>query len=388
MRIMHRCSVKKLVSALACCLMLSSTLCSAFAAEPPSLLLTDSSAKPGETAVVAVSIQNNPGISAVQFNIICNSALTLSQAVAGNSFSSATVVQSPKGTTPAKVLFASQTADPVDGQLLVLTFDVGTRAAPGDYTVIVQCSGANDAEENDITIAQKSTTIRVNALSDDEKSAVVCSNACGAVGELVAVELSAMNLTAVVSAELELQYDESLLQYVGTRPADSFHGELYCGNASPKIAWAGLDETESGKIATCYFRVLSDEQEQFPAVITMTGTFYDVNEEKVENVCVNSGFITLIGRDELSVKSTNDGLLLCGVLTRQSLQEEVHLIAVYDNDGKMAALSQTDVLWEETETTRLLEQRIYEAPEHGYIHIMILQKSTYLPVSEKQIVFF
>ena len=291
---------------LVCLLNIIALQINVFASDAPNFVLTQGSAKQGQTVDISLSIANNPGVAAMQLNVISNSSLSLKNCNAGDAFSSATVVKSPDGVTPASILWADQNATASDGEMLVLSFDVDIEALAGYYTIIVQCVSANDQEENDIVIPQKTTTIQVLLLPDNEKPTIAVSSATGAKDEVVAVKITATNNFSAAAANLNISYDGEDLELVNILKSTDFPGTLYCGQESAIITWVELDEIGPGDIAVCYFRIKSNVDEQFPTSISISGSLYDINEAQIMNVIFLTGSISLLEeRPTIAVSSSS-----------------------------------------------------------------------------------
>lgn len=108
------------------------------------LSVQSQTAKPGATVDVTVDVKDNPGILGAAVSLKYDEGLTLTDATAGDAFSSLVLTKPGKIQSPCKFVWDGQeiTADDIkDGTILKLSFKVSD-----DYCVISgkECEGSNN----------------------------------------------------------------------------------------------------------------------------------------------------------------------------------------------------------------------------------------------------
>ena len=129
----------------------------------PTIVVNNVTASAGETVVVPVSIQNNPGVLGMALKISYDdSIMTLSKAATGDAVKDVLTFTPPKNlTNGCKFAWDGLEITPdqtKDGTILLLTFQIDSGASAGAYPISFTYS-ANDVFDNDM-----------NAVSLDVKS--------------------------------------------------------------------------------------------------------------------------------------------------------------------------------------------------------------------------
>ena len=137
-------------------------------------------AKPGATVDVTVDVKDNPGILGAAVSLKYDEGLTLTDATAGDAFSSLVLTKQGKIQSPCKFVWDGQeiTADDIkDGTILKLSFKVSDTAKSGEsYKISVSCDAGDmvDADLNAVDVKTEDGEIGISAftpgdLNEDNK---------------------------------------------------------------------------------------------------------------------------------------------------------------------------------------------------------------------------
>ncbi len=309
----------------------------------PELRVAEVSVKQGESVTVPLFITGNPGVAAMQLSLSFDDKISLSSVSAGADFADASIIKSPDGVTPVRILWATTNAKQKDGELLLLSFAIPASVEAGAYSVNVVCNSANDGSENTIAISPLSFTINVVALTEEEKSTLQISDAIGQVGEQVTVTLMSSNKFSAAVGELDIVYDSTVLELVDIVPAEKYANSIYTGVDSAKLAWASLEEIGEGDIATLTFKLLSDNTGDYPAEVSVIGKLYDVYENQITGVRYKSGYISRMVLGDIN----EDGevtILDVLIILRGVLNNDTEGLPDTNEDGKVSLIDIIRVL--------------------------------------------
>ena len=133
------------------------------------LSVQSQTAKPGATVDVTVDVKDNPGILGATVSLKYDEGLTLTDAAAGDAFSSLVLTKPGKIQSPCKFVWDGQeiTADDIkDGTILKLSFKVSDTAKSGEsYKVSVSCEDGDmvDANLNAVDVKTEDGEIGISA---------------------------------------------------------------------------------------------------------------------------------------------------------------------------------------------------------------------------------
>lgn len=144
------------------------------------LSVQSQTAKPGATVNVTVDVKDNPGILGAAVSLKYDEGLTLTDATAGDAFSSLVLTKPGKIQSPCKFVWDGQeiTADDIkDGTILKLSFKVSDTAKSGEsYKISVSCDAGDmvDADLNAVDVKTEDGEIGISAftpgdLNEDNK---------------------------------------------------------------------------------------------------------------------------------------------------------------------------------------------------------------------------
>lgn len=144
------------------------------------LSVQSQTAKPGATVDVTVDVKDNPGILGATVSLKYDEGLTLTDATAGDAFSSLVLTKPGKMQSPCKFVWDGQeiTADDIkDGTILKLSFKVSDTAKSGEsYKISVSCDAGDmvDADLNAVDVKTEDGEIGISAftpgdLNEDNK---------------------------------------------------------------------------------------------------------------------------------------------------------------------------------------------------------------------------
>lgn len=144
------------------------------------LSVQNQTAKPGATVDVTVDVKDNPGILGAAVSLKYDEGLTLTDATAGDAFSSLVLTKPGKMQSPCKFVWDGQeiTADDIkDGTILKLSFKVSDTAKSGEsYKISVSCDAGDmvDADLNAVDVKTEDGEIGISAftpgdLNEDNK---------------------------------------------------------------------------------------------------------------------------------------------------------------------------------------------------------------------------
>lgn len=144
------------------------------------LSVQSQTAKPSATVDVTVDVKDNPGILGAAVSLKYDEGLTLTDATAGDAFSSLVLTKPGKIQSPCKFVWDGQeiTADDIkDGTILKLSFKVSDTAKSGEsYKISVSCDAGDmvDADLNAVDVKTEDGEIGISAftpgdLNEDNK---------------------------------------------------------------------------------------------------------------------------------------------------------------------------------------------------------------------------
>lgn len=144
------------------------------------LSVQNQTAKPGATVDVTVDVKDNLGILGAAVSLKYDEGLTLTDATAGDAFSSLVLTKPGKMQSPCKFVWDGQeiTADDIkDGTILKLSFKVSDTAKSGEsYKISVSCDAGDmvDADLNAVDVKTEDGEIGISAftpgdLNEDNK---------------------------------------------------------------------------------------------------------------------------------------------------------------------------------------------------------------------------
>lgn len=111
-------------------------------------------AAPGSEVTMAVTIENNPGISGIELLVSCGEGVTLVGAENGEAFAALSFTPPSRYQTSTKFVWDAlsiEEGDIADGLVLTLTFRVA-EDAEGDVPVTITCLDAFDANLDDVEV--------------------------------------------------------------------------------------------------------------------------------------------------------------------------------------------------------------------------------------------
>ena len=131
----------------------------------PTILVSNVTAKAGQSIEVPILLLNNPGVAGAKITISYDTALTLRGGVSGDAFAELQYTKPGKYVSPCNFTWDSESGMvTADGTILTLTFDVPANAASGD-TFQILCTYRNgdiyDEDLNDVSFEVISGTITV-----------------------------------------------------------------------------------------------------------------------------------------------------------------------------------------------------------------------------------
>ena len=135
------------------------------------LSVQSQTAKPGATVDVTVDVKDNPGILGAAVSLKYDEGLTLTDATAGDAFSSLVLTKPGKIQSPCKFVWDGQeiTADDIkDGTILKLSFKVSDTAKSGEsYKISVSCDAGDmvDADLNAVDVKTEDGEIGISAFT-------------------------------------------------------------------------------------------------------------------------------------------------------------------------------------------------------------------------------
>lgn len=146
---------------------------SAVAAEKANITVSTTSVEQGKSVKVTVSINNNPGIWGLRFNVGYNhNILTLKSADAGTVFSQGEITAPPSLDQKEYIFMADRsdfTNTTANGELVTLTFDVKSDANIKEYPITLKLEDAITADATTVDVAAVNGSVSVVKPADDNK---------------------------------------------------------------------------------------------------------------------------------------------------------------------------------------------------------------------------
>ncbi len=290
----------------------------------PTFVVGNVSANAGDTGVeVAVKVVKNPGILGMTMKLeYDDSVMTLVEAENGEAFA-------PLKMTPPKkyksgcnfVWYADDLADEdvVDGDILVLTFDVLENAASGTYPVTVKYTDGNIFDVNldpiSVDIKNGVFTISGDTGNDEpdepvvpdepeitEPTFVVTKVSANAGDTGVEVAVKVVKNPGILGMTMKLEYDASVLTLVEAENGEAFAPLKMTPPKTYKsgcnFVWYADDladeDVVDGNILVLTFEVSADAADgSYPVIIKYTdGSIFDVNLDSI-NLDIINGEITV-----------------------------------------------------------------------------------------------
>ena len=158
----------KRITAVMLALILTAALFSAaglpvYAAEPVTLAMSSAEASRGGTVTLTLSIEQNPGINALQLSIAYDaSVLELTGVSDAGILGSIAINETYPSPYPMAWIDAeTQGNNTATGTLATLTFKVSTAAEEGDTQVTASCVSAYDTDQQPVTVTAATGTVSI-----------------------------------------------------------------------------------------------------------------------------------------------------------------------------------------------------------------------------------
>ena len=301
----------------------------------PTFVVEDITVSPGDTSVsVPVSIVKNPGILGMTLVVNYDSeAMTLVGSANGDATSMLTFTK-PKKYKDGSIFTwygeALESGDVVDGDVLVLTFDISETAETGIYPITVSYIEGDifDADLVPLNILVRNGSCNVVASSSDGGDGgdtgdgdeggdsgeggeieeitvptfVVASAEVSAGATSVNVPVSVVKNPGILGMTLVVNYDESAMTLVGCENGDATEMLSFTKPKRYKsgsiFTWYGEaledDEIADGEVLVLTFNISSDAADgEYPIEISYTdGDIFDTDLSYV-SVAVKNGSIVI-----------------------------------------------------------------------------------------------
>lgn len=268
---------KKIMAALLSVLMIFSVVSIAFAAGNPTITVSSTTAKPGDTVTLNVAFSNNPGINTFSLDFDYDTTrlelkdVKLVDGIGGQFAYS------------KKAVWLNSTDITTNGNFLALTFDVLESAQAGETIVKAEYNVGDIAnyDEEDVNFSLVSGKITVEKETAG-KGAISVGSASGTPGEIVTVPVYLDKNPGINTFSFGFIYDTERLQLTGVTASPNLGGQFAY---SQKAVWLNSSDIKyTGEILSLTFKIL-DTAEVGDATVSVTyntGDISNYDEEDVE----------------------------------------------------------------------------------------------------------
>ena len=298
----------------------------------PTFVVRDITVAPGDTSIsIPVSIVKNPGILGMTLVVNYNSeAMTLVGSANGDATSMLTFTK-PKNYKDGSIFTwygeALDSSDIVDGEVLVLTFDISETATAGIYPIAVSYVEGDifDADLVPISILVRNGSCSVVASSSGGEEGgdmgdggdsgdngdveevttptfVVATANASAGATSVSVPVSIVKNPGILGMTLVVSYDESAMTLVNSANGDATSMLSFTKPKRYKsgsiFTWYGEalaeDEVVDGEVLVLTFNISADAADgTYPVEVSYTdGDIFDADLSSV-NIAVKNGSIVI-----------------------------------------------------------------------------------------------
>lgn len=240
------------------------------ASSDPTVVVGTSSGYAGDTVSVEISLQNNPGVVALQLQVTYdNTKLQLAQAEDCGVLGEDTASFGNLRRVPFSITWddsASSSNHTGNGTIAVLTFLILETAEPGNTSISVSMvqGGTFNLDLDDVVFQTVNGTVMVQANSVPS-AIVTVGSASAKAGDDVDVPITIEDNPGMVAMLLSLEYDTDKLQLTGVTDGSIFgSGSALFGRNYAQVPYRLLWEDgsvhsnyeENGTLATLHFHVL------------------------------------------------------------------------------------------------------------------------------------
>ena len=225
-------------------------------------IVSSAEAAPGEEVQITISIENNPGIAAVEPNLEYNEDVLEWTAATQGDY---TGLWDLDITDPLKRLTWFGTGDNFynDGVFCTLTFKVKEDAKAGDYEVNLTFKEDTvyNEDEFDVPFTVTAGKVTVTGSEEPEDMKFIVSSAEAAPGEEVQITISIENNPGIAAVEPNLEYNEDVLEWTAATQGD-YTGlwDLDITDPLKRLTWFGTGDNfyNDGVFCTLTFKVKED----------------------------------------------------------------------------------------------------------------------------------
>lgn len=312
----------------------------AFAAGTPTITVSSVAAKPGETVTLNVSLSDNPGINTFSLGFEYDTSrlnltgVKLADGIGGQFAYS------------KKAVWLNSEDSAVNGDYLVLTFEVLEDAVDGDASVAVTYNSGDianyDEEDVDFALVSGKVSVKADSKADGEISV---GTATASQGSVVTVPVYLNKNPGINTFSLGFVYDTSRLQLTDVAASDNLGGQFAY---SKKAVWLNSsDITYTGEILTLTFKVLESAQDgdASVAVTYSTGDISNYNEDDLE-------FDLVAGKVTVKTAVKYDATASLSKVTRAP-GDTVNIYVSLDEETDVKSMSVSDIVYDSEKVTLL-----------------------------------
>lgn len=272
----------------------------------------------GDTFEVDVTVDNNPGIASLKFDVEYSDYLTL-EGVTFNSAFGPYATTPPTYNNPQRITLVSPYSDcAVDGVLATLTFRVADNAPSGDHDIMLTYYQNETYNSNfeDVAVTVISGYVSVEGGTSEEPEPVeglilTADSVYGMVGKTVEVDITIGNNPGISSLKFDVEYGDGLtLEDVTFNDAFGPYATtppVYGNPQKITLVSPYSDCTVNGVLATLTFSIADDTElgEQQISLTYVQNETYNAAFEDVA-VSITNGSVTVIPYKELTADTYLD----------------------------------------------------------------------------------
>lgn len=280
-----------------------------FAADSDMIVNVESvSGEPSDTVELNLTLQNNPGISSIKFNVEYDDYLTLTDVEFNSAFGSYVTTPEPYRNPQPLSMLSPMSDISINGTFATLTFKI-SESAPSNYSANVSITYDEDdifnSSFDNVDVAVENGCVFIGG-NDTSSFTIQAEQVSGLPGETVDVNIVLNNNPGIASLKLDVAYGEYLtLTVVEFNSAFGSYvtaPEPFKNPQSLSMLSPMSDINVSGVFATLTFRIAENAPADYTSDIQLSYDEENLFNSDFENVDValENGRVLIGGNDTSS----------------------------------------------------------------------------------------
>lgn len=332
--------------------------------------------KPGQTVLLKINLQNNPGLAALQLEVSYNGENLKLKGISGigeeYAFSQGIFVPGPVTNNPVNLVWTHSDVNGKlsdtnkNGILAILEFEIKPQAVIGNNSININVKSANNSFENKVVLSSVAASIDVTPLSDAETPSIKAASKSVVRNEYFEVPVSIANNPGIAAMDLSISYDNTALLLVSAKNSQGWESgqQSEVGTIPFKYVWASTSQNlkTDGIIMTLLFKV-KDAAEVKSFDIILSGTAADIDELPL-TVTMKKAIITVVNKpiiEAISCVGSGNKTLSVNVSLLKLTPDEANrnVIVAAFHDKEMLAIAMDTYQWtSQSEYSVVLEKKL------------------------------